>query len=364
MHLPKNLRIAFGAAVSLLCLAAACYQVRPAELCHSLRGINLPALLVCLAFFLLSCLMRALIWRITAARHESSGRRTLGLSNLFGGVMVGYMANNLLPLRAGELVRAYYLSRRTGTPYTEAFATVCIERALDLCALLLLLAAGLLLPARGPAPEGIKFGLGVLVCALSVGAVLLFAAASVKDRLRSSRLSLSLQKRVTEFTAPLLRLGRPKTVALLVLLALAVWAASYVSLLALLWGTPAWEPPEQAGNRLGAALLLLLFVNLGLLLPSSPGALGVMQVAFLAALTPFGILKADALALSFAYHGGLYLLTLTLGTAYALPAGFSIFRAGQPTRSEGKTALCQQLPSAIKIHRAGAQEIPPRDRKN
>lgn len=65
-----------------------------------------------------------------------------------------------------------------------------------------------------------------------------------------------------------------------------------------------------------AALLLLLFVNIGLLVPSSPGALGVMQAAFWLVLAPFGVPKAQSLALSFAYQGGLYLFTLSVGLPF------------------------------------------------
>ncbi|MGO0122930.1 lysylphosphatidylglycerol synthase domain-containing protein [Desulfothermobacter acidiphilus] len=76
---------------------------------------------------------------------------------------------------------------------------------------------------------------------------------------------------------------------------------------------------------MSAYAAVFLFINLGLLLPSSPGALGVMQVAFWLALLPFGVSKEQSLALSFAYQAGLYLFTLAVGLPF-----FLLYRSGQP----------------------------------
>ena len=74
------------------------------------------------------------------------------------------------------------------------------------------------------------------------------------------------------------------------------------------------------GSPWTASLLLLLFVNLGVLIPSSPGAFGVMQVAFVAALYSFGMTKEAALILSFIYQISIYVFTLGLGLPCFLEA--------------------------------------------
>lgn len=323
MHLSKNSRLVLGVVVSLLFLAAAFYKVRFVELWESLQSVNLIALTICLSFFLLSCLLRAVIWHITTRQLKPAG-----FSTLFGGVMVGYMANNLLPVRAGELVRAYYLARCTGISCATAFSTVCIERVLDLFSLGLLLVAGLFFQAHGLAPHTAKATLLAAVLALFSGTALFVTLARLNNRAKNeSPISLftRIQQKVAEFLEPVFRLRQPKTLAILILLSLLAWAGNYVSFLALVWDTPASALYAGGGtNDLQAALVLLLFVNLGLLIPSTPGALGIMQVAFWAALAPFGIAKEHALALSFAYQGGLYLLTLSVGMTYCIRSQFKV----------------------------------------
>src|SRR6266508_4395301 len=61
-------------------------------------------------------------------------------SHLFNALMIGYMGNNLLPLRAGEIVRVYVVSRR-GQRFWTALATIVVERALDGLAVGLVVAA-------------------------------------------------------------------------------------------------------------------------------------------------------------------------------------------------------------------------------
>ena len=55
-------------------------------------------------------------------------------------VVIGYMANNLLPMRLGELVRSYYVGEREGISKASALATVFVERVFDALTLLFFIA--------------------------------------------------------------------------------------------------------------------------------------------------------------------------------------------------------------------------------
>lgn len=293
-----------GLALSLLLLAGAFYRIRPETFWAALKETDRGALGCCVFFFGVSCLARAVMWRVTTRPLQS-----VAFFTLFGGIMVGYLANNFLPARAGEVVRAYYLARRTGIPGPAAFATVCVERALDAASLGLLVATALVVGVRGLRPETARFTLAALCGALAVGAALFAGLLRLSERPPGKpALPAPVRKTLASFTGPLRPLGRPRTLVLLVTLSLLAWGANYLSLLSLV--------PEAAASRPQAALLLLLFINLGLLIPSSPGAFGVMQLAFWAALAPFGLPKEVALALSLAYQGGLYLFTLALGLPF------------------------------------------------
>ncbi|MEO0278760.1 MAG: lysylphosphatidylglycerol synthase transmembrane domain-containing protein [candidate division WOR-3 bacterium] len=231
-------------------------------------------------------------------------------SVLFGGVMIGYLANNFLPLRAGEFVRAYYLGARTGASIASSLSTVFIERFYDILALEFLLITAL---GAGIRDESLgRAGMILLILAIiCVVLVVLFVVSF--HRMPSERkrgFPGFVAGKIREFASPLTQLRNFQVAVVLWILSLAAWGSNYLSFSALLWGTPlpTWR----------AALLLFLFVNLGMLIPSSPGALGVMQVAFWLALAPFKIGKDQSLALSFAYQGGIYLFTAVAGLPFLL----------------------------------------------
>ena len=63
---------------------------------------------------------------------------------VFRATVIGFAASAVLPARAGEVIRPYFLARREGLSATAAFATIIVERILDLVAVLLLMAAFLI----------------------------------------------------------------------------------------------------------------------------------------------------------------------------------------------------------------------------
>lgn len=108
---------------------------------------------------------------------------------VFRATVIGFGASAVLPARAGEVIRPYLLARRERLSATAAFATILVERILDLVAVLLLLAAFLLffdpgLEARDSALfSAIRFG-GLVMAPVAVGALLLmFFMAGHPERL-------------------------------------------------------------------------------------------------------------------------------------------------------------------------------------
>ena len=83
---------------------------------------------------LFSFWVRALRWRSLL-----SGGRTASLDSLYSATMIGFMANNVLPFRLGEFVRAWALARREKCSTTMVLATVVVERVVDMLDLLAIL---------------------------------------------------------------------------------------------------------------------------------------------------------------------------------------------------------------------------------
>lgn len=247
------------------------------------------------------------MWRITASML---GKTSFG--KLFGGVVVGYLASNFLPLRAGEVVRAGYLAAACKLPAVGLLSTIFIERAFDLFSLGFLFLLTLLIGIKGlerPAGEIIWLFFGSLALLVIIFVGVVKVAKGLEGREIVSRPLGFLLRYVKEFLRPLKpALSKPRMTAFLVALSFGAWASNYLSILFLL---------KSTGKFLfEATLLVMLFVNLGILIPSTPGAVGVVQAAFWLALDPFGVPKAQSLALSFAYQGGLYFFTLLVGLPF------------------------------------------------
>ena len=122
---------------------------------------------------------------VVDVRHVRHSRRALavparaawdrrGSASVFRTTVIGFAASAVLPARAGEVIRPYLLARREGLSATAAFATIIVERILDLVAVLLLMAAFLIwfdpgIEARDSAVfEAIRFG-GLVMAPIAVG---------------------------------------------------------------------------------------------------------------------------------------------------------------------------------------------------
>src|SRR6185369_475523 len=84
--------------------------------------------------------------------------------------MIGYMVNNILPLRAGEFVRVYVVARRWGHGFWTALATLIVERVLDSLVIVLIM---VVLVLRIPVPRTLEIGAGVLLAVDLVAVTLL-----------------------------------------------------------------------------------------------------------------------------------------------------------------------------------------------
>lgn len=144
-----------------------------------MAGADLALLGVCLACNLASLLLRALRWRMLLAPVKSA----MPFARVWRYFIVGFAVSSVLPGRIGEILRPYLLARDQRVRFAPTFATVVVERVVDLLAVLLLLGSMFVLPsALGPtasAPERAGtvaaievFGLAALVLTVLVAAAL------------------------------------------------------------------------------------------------------------------------------------------------------------------------------------------------
>ena len=253
---------------------------------------------------------------------------------LVAATMVGYMANNVLPLRAGEFVRIYLLARRIRASGAMAgaqsfwlvTATLVIERVLDSLSIVLMLGV---LVLTIPVPHVVEWAAGVLFAIDVVGVTALVAIARAPETCR--RLLLRLTGRwpriartaMSMFDMGLRGLDGIRTPSHLPRL------AAWTGIVWLLPATAAWAMLRAVHLDLpfGAGVTVLAFVGVGISVPSAPGYVGVFHAAATAALEVFGVPRSTALAYALIYHASAIVPITLAGWLYLLREQVSLDEA-------------------------------------
>jgi len=146
-----------GALVSVLLIAGILYFVDFRQLAEAFRSANYLILAFSLSLSFLWMAVRAIVWR-TLLRNRASYRDVLFT------VGEGYLMNNFLPFRLGEIGKAFLLSRKSSLQFMEIIPTIVIERAVDLAysAGILLVSLPFVVGAEGAGQIGIIVGVAVL----------------------------------------------------------------------------------------------------------------------------------------------------------------------------------------------------------
>jgi len=146
-----------GAIVSILLIAAILYFVDLRAMVAAIRKANYALLAVAFPLGFVWIFIRSMVWR-TLLRNRASFR------DVFWTIGEGYLLNNFLPFRLGEVGRAFLLSRKSGMPFMEILPTIVIERVMDLgyTAMIFLAALPFVVRAKGAERVGILVGLVVL----------------------------------------------------------------------------------------------------------------------------------------------------------------------------------------------------------
>jgi len=309
-------KVLLGIGVSLGLLAYLLGSVDVRQVAHHLGRTHWGYLGVSAGLGVFAVWVRARRWRYLFPPDASP-------SHLFSAVMIGYMANNVLPFRAGELVRGYMAARHGRQGFWTAIATLVVERVLDALAVVVIL-AGLVLAIA--VPDELKWA-ALLFLSLDLAAMAVLTALALTPAHcrawvtfllgRWPRLLARVLEIVKTFTLGLEGIRAPAH-----LLPILGWSVG-------LWGAyalAAWTAlaAAQLSLSLTAAWAVVAFVGLGVSLPSAPGFVGVVQAAIVVALALFGVPRAEALSFSFLYHASQFIPITVFGWILLLLAQVSL----------------------------------------
>lgn len=263
--------------------------------------------------------------------------RTVG--DCFGPMISGFAVNNVLPARAGELLRTVVFAKQTGRPITSVLTTVALERIFDMLAILVCLAVGLLSVPGMPAwmtKSAMGLGAVVLVAVLGAAVFLIWTQEFVRfanATLRVLHVPETLRNKIQELmqvaATGLDSLKSPRTLALIVIVSLVKWLINgsmmYLSLLSFGVQVP-----------FAAALVLLGVVAIGVAVPAAPGFFGVIQALFVKVLQFFPVAPPAVLAASIYYHMIQYIPVTLVGLLWLSRSGIRLGEVEQVRSREGE----------------------------
>ena len=261
--------------------------------------------------------VRANRWRVLL-----SAEKKIPASNVFWANMAGYLGNNILPARAGELIRAAYISRENNISTSFSLATGLVERFMDLVTLVLL--DSISLSVLGVMSEPLQAALKIMAM-ISVFGIVLFFFLPLFSRLitefvpRLPILSGSLKERLVvlldQFLHGVVAFRQPKRVIVFLLLTSLIWL---IDAMGVIFAARAFH----LNFVLTQSFLLLSALGLSSAIPSTPGYIGVYQFAAVLVLTPFGISSEKAVVL-------VLVLQVTGFILIAFWGGIAILRASR-----------------------------------
>ncbi len=295
-----------GILVSLVLLWVAARGVNLSELSGSVQRVRAAWLIPAAATIFVRFVVTAWRWQMLIRPAKR-----ISLHRLFGVVMIGFMANNVLPARMGELVRAYALAKSESLPTSLSFATIVLERVFDGFTLLAFLVGGLLFLRPEPwlvwsAVASFALYVGVLGALLwlrggrGLGSLLAWVPEGPRGR---------VVRLLDSFALGLDALGDRRALVSIVGLSLLIWLVNVAGV----WATFA---AFSLDLPLHAAFLLLAIVAVALVLPSAPGFVGTFQIGTVAALALFSVPEATAFSFSILYHALNYIPITAVGLVY------------------------------------------------
>ncbi|QWV99015.1 flippase-like domain-containing protein [Geomonas nitrogeniifigens] len=297
-------KLLLGLAISALCLFFLFRKIDFHKMAEAFAGLEYAYLVPALLLTFVSYYLRAVRWKFLLLPIKKTG-----MGNLFTSTLIGYMANNLLPARLGELVRAYSLGNKEGIGTSAVFASLVLERLCDGFTVLLVLLVTFFTIKLPAGMEGIQRGLvtgGYVTFALYL-AVLTF---------------LFLLRRHTEFTLGLIarllrpvapRLGEKMEAVLCSFISgirLPGDVRGVVGILVsslLVWFTAIW-PVDLMLRAFGvflpatASMFIMVFLVFAVMVPASPGFIGTYHLACVTALSAFQIGSERALSIAIVLH--------------------------------------------------------------
>lgn len=301
----------WGIPVALIVLVIVLRDIHLPRVWETVKELKPLYLLLVLAFEFLIPVFRAARWRAIIAAHQP-----VKFQRVFSIYTVGVLANFLLPLLAGVAIRLWLLARRVQVPKTFAFSTMLLEVLFDAFSLIIFMYAVSFIfrfPESFVRIESIVFGGVVFFFSLFYLSLLhrkwFFGLPEKLASQLPGKMRSKLGRLFTSFTAGFTSLQSFRHFSLVVLFSLLSWTCQAGVIYCLNYAFGYALPPY-------AAVLVMIINTVAIMIPITPGNVGVFQLATLFSLGLFGIPKEEALSFGIVLHFFDVLPAVVFGSYY------------------------------------------------
>lgn len=282
----KSLQIVLGIGISLVCGYFAVRGVEWEAVWAAFQKMQFLALLPAVGCLAVMLLVRAYRWQ-----RFVEPLQPVPFAPFLSATLIGFMANDVLPLRAGELIRVYALSRLASVRISTVLATVVLERVWDTVGVSILLVVLLL---NFPIPAWLV----QVNLVIFAGSILVLVIGGRLSRRGEAGLTW-LPPRIAAIAGHFIH-----GFSALHSFSLVVWA---LVLSVVIWGSLAtfyWILLRACGFSLpvSATLMVTVLTVFAAALPAAPGYVGTFQYATVLALSFFAVPKEEALSFSIVAH--------------------------------------------------------------
>lgn len=313
-----DLKFWLGIAVSVFFMALLFRKIDFGQLREALNRVDYRYILLAIVCTFISYFLRAVRWQYLLIPEKR-----ISLNSLYPATIIGYMANNLLPARLGEFVRAYVLAQREGLQTPAVFATLVIDRLFDGGTVMLILLCTLFtmrLP-HGLSEAGTVLRTGGMVTFLLYAGVVVFLVLLKRHTMRTLAWTAMVLKpfpqSFSDRIIPLLGsfIGGIRMssagghIAAVVISSLAVWLFCIIPVDLVLQGFGIHLP-------VFAAMFILVLLVFAVMVPASPGFIGTYHYACYKGLSVFGIPESTAVSIALVLHGTAFFPVIAAGFYY------------------------------------------------
>ena len=315
----NRLKVVASLAVTAFFLWFALHDVNWHEVWENVQRANWLLLALSALVGALSIHVRALRWKPLLAPVDPD----VPLRPRVAATAIGFAANNLIPARVGEVVRAVTCARLARLPVSAVLASMVVERVLDGLVTVGLLFLTMSLPGF-PSPEkaaGVLTAVRAMALVMGLAAVVMIVLAmmpkrslalarAVADRLLPERFRVAAVKMLEGFIAGLASLRNPRLLAISVAWAIGQWLFIALSIWFAFLAFGIREPGYVG------AIFLQCGINLAVAFPSAPGFFGPLEAAAKVGLSLWGVDASRAISFAIGYHMAGFTSVTLLGLWY------------------------------------------------